>query len=221
MPKAGEPTVIYRAATTAQANMLRNLLEERGIAAWVQNDAIQFAAGELPLGWRGDSQVVVRDLDADEARRLALKFEDQIRERHLRDEVLGPSQEAEAESDATFAVTDEWTDWPTCPACGEQRHTRCPLCNMAGTRFPLVDIDREGEVERVLLMCDSCDEPFRPDFYRYCHRCGHDFGRGLHVADALNQSREATNWGKVWVVTAVVVFVGLLIGAYFALVLSR
>ena len=38
---SGEPTVIYSAANVQQAYLLKGLLEERGIAAWVVNDGMR------------------------------------------------------------------------------------------------------------------------------------------------------------------------------------
>lgn len=215
MPKAGEPIVIYRAANTQQGNLLRNWLEEQGIAAWVQNDMIQAAAGELPLGWRGDCQIVVRDVDADEARRLALDFEAQLR--------AGPPAGAD---DHWNEAADEgvWKDWPACPSCGERRHARCPVCELAGDRFPLADLEVTDKGPQVLLLCTECDEPFTPVFYRLCHRCGHDFGEGIRLAAdgrVVVESQADADPGKVWLLTALMVFVGAVLAAYFVFVLRR
>ena len=214
MPRAEEPVVIYRAANTQQASLLRNLLEERGITAWVQNDMIQSAAGELPLGWRGDCQVVVRDSDAAEARALALSFEEQIR---------AGAHKSAAEEPEYYAATDTWENWPKCPQCGERRHTRCPICGQAGDHFPLVDLDKSGRGEMVLLMCAPCDEPFRPQFYRLCHRCGHDFGRGIELvppADVSGHEVAETGRGKLLLVVGAMVLLGAAMAAYFALLFS-
>jgi hypothetical protein len=213
MAKAGEPVVVYRAGNAQQANLLRNLLEDQGISAWVQNDMIQSAAGDLPLGWRGDCQVVVRDSDADEARNLALEFEERLR---------NEPQTAVAEEGDIYAATDTWDNWPKCPDCGETRHTRCPLCGQAGTRFPLVDLEQSKRGELVLLMCEACDEPFRPQFYRLCHRCGHNFGQGLELIEQGTASaREPGDGaaGKMWLVVGGMLLLGLGLAAYFVLLL--
>ncbi len=210
MRKAGEPVVIYRAANTQQANLLRNMLEEQGLAAWVQNDVIQAAAGELPLGWRGDSQVVVRDVDAQEAREIALDFE-----RRLREHETAPSDFDESE----LADDDVWENWPRCPDCGERRHTRCPLCGMSSDHFRMVDREETDNGERVLLICDDCDESFHPTFYRLCHSCGHDFGEGYRVPGAA-AARPAESY-RTWLVMAAVVGIAALLGGYFFRLLSR
>jgi len=214
MPKAEEPVVIYRAANAQQAALLRNLLEERGIAAWVQ-DMIQTAVGDLPLGWRGDSQVVVSSRDAVVARNLALEFEDQLRLSSSRPEV---------DDAPIYAATDTWDNWPTCPECGQRRHTRCPLCGQAGDAFPLVDLERTERGEVVLLMCQPCDEPFRPKFYRYCHQCGHDFGHGLAApGQGATGAEVATDFDrqKVLIVVGAMLVIGLGLAAYFSFLFAR
>ena len=213
MRKAGEPVVIYRAANTQQGNLLRNLLEEQGIAAWVQNDLIQAAAGELPLGWRGDCQVVVRDLDAEEARRLALDFE-----RQLRHDIVDSS----ADESSDKSASEPWKDWPACPDCGERRHARCPICGLAGDQFPLADLEVTPQGQQVLLLCEECDEPFRPEFYRLCHRCGHDFGEGIRLASdgrVLSEYLPELDSRKAWLLTAGLAVIGGLLAAYFYFVL--
>jgi len=214
MPNAEEPVVVYRAANSQQANLLRNLLEERGIAAWVQNDMIQAAAGDLPLGWRGDSQVVVRGRDAAEARNLALEFEDQLR-------VTSPARDVD--DSAYYAATDTWNDWPTCPDCGQRRHTRCPLCGQAGVDFPLVDLEKTERGDIVLLMCLACDEPFRPQFYRLCHQCGHNFGQGISVGQSTGSPGRGVNESdqrKVLVVVGAMIVLGLGLAFYFAMLFA-
>ena len=41
---------IYQGGTIEQAHLLRNLLEEQGITAWVQNEVLGAAVGGLPPG---------------------------------------------------------------------------------------------------------------------------------------------------------------------------
>lgn len=212
MQRAGEPVVIFHAATTQQANLLRNMLEERGLAAWVQNDMIQVAAGALPLGWRGDAQVAVRDADAVEARKIVLEFEQRLREHADNPSALetDPSETVDAE-----AAPERWLNWPKCPECGERRHTKCGICGRAGTHFRMVDREETDEGEQVLLFCDDCDEPFEPIFYRLCHRCGHDFGEGIRVAAPSGPPARPGEWRKTWLAVAGVAAVILAIGVYF------
>jgi ribosomal protein L37AE/L43A len=83
-------------------------------------------------------------------------------------------------------------DWPTCPDCQTRRHTRCPICQRAGSDFPPAEFVPELEADadgllpvlgdadwvKTLWVCPECDEAFAPEFYRLCHHCGHDFGQG-------------------------------------------
>lgn len=106
--------------------------------------------------------------------------------------------------DANHPDDDKWLDWPRCLACGRNRQTYCPTCEIAGDQFPLAeyipavapvkptrrdsgcgcrtcDEGRDEGHAPVLLMCPSCDEAFAPKFYRLCEECGHDFGDGRQV----------------------------------------
>jgi hypothetical protein len=80
--------VIYSAASSEQAHLLKFALVERGIAAEVINDALQFAVGSVPFGYGTSPRVIVRAKDAQQARQLALEFE-----RDLRNRLLGASGE--------------------------------------------------------------------------------------------------------------------------------
>src|SRR5205085_7005780 len=104
---AGQPIVIYSAANTQQAYLLKGLLVEQGITASVINDTIQLAGGELPLGWTTAPRVIVAESDAVQARALAEQF-DREATREFRDD---DSTEAEP--------LMEWPEWPVCPRCGQ------------------------------------------------------------------------------------------------------
>ncbi len=176
-------TVVYNAASAQQAHLLKNILEEMGIVAHVTNDALQGAAGELPLGWAVAPRVVVAESDSEQARKVAIEFD-----RRLPD-------------DSELVVGDEdlrWSKWPACPDCDRRRQAVCPVCETAGNDVPLAeflaptaparstrvshqnDYDPETD-ETVLLMCQNCDESFRPRFYRHCENCSHDFGFGVVI----------------------------------------
>src|SRR5690242_768447 len=81
-----QPKVIYSAASTQQAYLLRGLLEDEGIAAHVVNDAMQIAGGELPLGWNSAARVVVSESDAVRAREFAEEFDRQTAHRDETDD---------------------------------------------------------------------------------------------------------------------------------------
>jgi hypothetical protein len=128
--------------------------------------------------------VTVGVRDATEARRIAEDFDSRTAHEPTPD-------------DAAEAATTEWADWPTCPQCGERRAVRCSVCGSSGTGFPLIDIDDTDAGQRVLLMCEACDDHFRPDFFRHCHRCGHDYGNGFEVERQRTAIEYTTRTGLV------------------------
>jgi len=176
-----EPTVIYSAANAQQAHLLKGLLKEQGIAAWVVNEAIQIAGGDLPLGWTAAPKVVVAASDAATARQFAEQFD--LRTAH---------EPIDEDLDTDVAQTGEWAEWPACPQCGELRSARCPVCGVSGSDFPLADIVDDENGTRVFLLCRSCDDHMLPEWYRLCARCGHDYGDGIAVdseSTAVNVTR--------------------------------
>src|SRR5262245_2926746 len=158
-----QPTVIYSAANTQQAHLLKGLLEQEGIAATVVNDAIQMAGGELPLGWTSAARVVVAEENASAARAFAEEF----------DRSSGAQFTSEAELEAQ--PLSPWEDWPSCPQCGERRAARCPVCGVSRTDFLLADAQESATESDVLLKCHDCDDLIRPQWYRLCAACGHDY----------------------------------------------
>jgi hypothetical protein len=202
---SGQPTTIYRAASTQQAHLLKGLLEERGIAAWVVNDSIQLAGGELPLGWTAAPCVVVGEDDAPEARQFAENFDLQT--------AHDPTPDDEPESDST-----DWKDWPVCPECGERRSARCPVCGVSGSQFELTDIQETESGQRVLLMCDACDDHFLPEFFRLCHRCGHDYGDGHELPRPMTRAEFNS---RLWIVAAGLLIGTALIIGYFSILLRK
>lgn len=101
---------------------------------------------------------------------------------------------------------DSWQDWPLCPQCGQKRQVRCSVCGTAGSEFPLVDIHPSGGYQQVLLFCPTCDDHFRPQFYRRCHGCGYDYGEGIGSGGEPHGEPEgvtARTWLIVWILLAV------------------
>jgi hypothetical protein len=200
---SGQPTEVYSAASTQQAYLLKGLLEERGIAAWVVNDAIQFAGGELPVGWRAAAKVVVGDNDAFEASRIAEAFDRQTAHGSTPDDL-----------NKQAAAPVEWSDWPRCPQCGERRSARCTVCGVPGNEFALADIDDTGREVRVLLICEACDDHFRPEWFRLCHRCGHDYGDGIEI-ETEGSPADGVHL-HTWLLLSSIVVGIVLLAAYFA-----
>src|SRR6476659_5561089 len=116
-----EPKIIYSADNPQQAYLLRSLLADEGIEAWVVNDAIQIAGGELPVGWKGAAKVIVGDDEAVAARQFAESF-DQKTQRHFLDP-HDDDTENEAHNSTTISPI-----WPLCPACNQPRSAHCPIC---------------------------------------------------------------------------------------------
>ena len=202
-----EPTVIYSAANTQQAYLLKSVLEDRGIAARVVNDAMQIAGGDLPLGWAAAARVIVSSSDAPNARQIAMEFDRQTAHEPTPDDAV-------SEPAAT-----EWSDWPVCPQCGERRAARCPVCSLSGTDFALADIQDVDNGQRVLFVCNACDDHFLPEWNRRCHRCGHDYGDGWEAAPPAEIVKVGWN-PRAIVVTAVLLAGVLALGAYFYFLFS-
>jgi hypothetical protein len=205
--------VIYTAANTQQAHMLKNLLDDAGIASAVVNDGLQGVAGEVPFGWATLARVMVADGDASESLRIALAFDATV--------VAAPRPgrgnppEHSADDDGTTVET------AMCPDCGRPRMAICPVCETAGTDFPAADAPPKGPQDEteLLLICPTCDEPFEPGYLRRCEWCGHDFGRGIEPSQpVLRPPREPIN-PRVVVVFALIAasIAGLFV--YFALLL--
>ena len=176
--------VIYSAANSSQAHLLKEYLGQRGIPAFVQNEALQGAVGELPPGVATSPIVVVASGHAERARPLVMEFERTLRSgRPARGADLVPMVNP---------------SWPTCAACGRRRQTVCPFCEEAGHHLPLSEFPivepigtdplEESAVEGSLtgsltVICPVCDEAYIAQFYRHCEWCGHDSGTGMVVQE--------------------------------------
>ena len=79
MTMADRPVEIFRAANSQHAQMLRQMLEERGIKAYIVNEALQTAGGDLPLGWTAAPRILVGEEDAVKGRLIAEQFDAVLR----------------------------------------------------------------------------------------------------------------------------------------------
>ena len=201
-PMADRPTEIYRAANSQHAQMLRGMLEERGITAYIVNEALQTAGGDLPLGWTAAPRILVAEEDAAKGRIIAEQFDAILRDgRHITTE--------------EFEVADtDWTDWPLCPGCQQRREVLCSVCGSRGSKFALADLVEEQGHTQVLLFCDTCDDHFRPQFFRICHHCGHDFGSGIESEPVQPELRVPENTRRTWLVAVVLLAIAAVIGTY-------
>ena len=203
-------TTIFTAVTPVQARMLQNLLDDEGIQAYLVNDALQAAVGEVPFGWTTAVRVAVSSAHAEQARALAEGFESRLSHQP-------PAGYAET-SDAVATL------WPACPQCRQPRTAVCPWCGTAGTQFPAADLepaDATGQHHAERWLCPTCDEPVEGRFLRWCEWCNHDFGTGVHVpAPAAKQADDKLNPRLALSALALAGLVILLL-IYFAIVLAR
>ena len=99
---------VYRARNIAQAHLLKGLLENEGIPAQVENDLLQGAVGDIPMGWATAPRILVEVHNALRARTIVEEF------------------------DATQAASQgDEEDVSRCLACGKpmaEDEDRCPAC---------------------------------------------------------------------------------------------
>lgn len=115
-------------------------------------------------------------------------------------------------------------DWERCPVCGRARVTSCPICETAGTEFIPADYTGEESLTDSILgrptsvICPTCDEPFVPEFYRFCPWCEHDFGEG-HEPDAAESDGAYLLQGRALLLMLCLFGLILALGVYFAIVI--
>jgi len=194
--------IIYSAGRIDEAMLVKQLLEERGIESFIENQVLQGAVGELPPGEATNPRVRVDEDDAEKAREVVKGFEHQQR--------LARQRSPEVETH----FVEDWTDWPTCPQCGRRRQTVCPICETAGTDLPLADPNHvgvaptlgpqknEADSNRPLLICTTCDEPFPPQFYQVCQWCGYEYEEGLPAPQTSGSHEQLSP--RMWAVLAAV-----------------
>ena len=168
--------VIYSAANSSQAHLLKDFLRQRGIFALVQNEALQVGIGELPPGYKTSPAVVVAPEHTDRARSLINEFETTLHSQNETTPIVLPSTSHDS--------------WPRCPGCGKNRQTICPICGEKGQQLtvdplafsePGSETDQRAAEDRLTLICPLCDEIYLAQFYRHCEWCNHDWGTGIEV----------------------------------------
>jgi hypothetical protein len=101
---------VYRARNVAQARLIKNALREAGIEAVLENDLLQGARGDLPIGWATAPRILVEQGGVEAARAIIEPYD--------------TAAVAEPEEDAA-------EDIPRCLACGgpmPEDQERCPAC---------------------------------------------------------------------------------------------
>lgn len=92
----------------------------------------------------------------------------------------------EADADYTFAVDGAAADDSASCGCG------AGSCSVAGGAAdaqgnadsgdePVENRAQDEEAPPAMIICPTCDEPFEPNYSRYCAWCEHDFGEGFEV----------------------------------------
>jgi hypothetical protein len=192
--------VIYSARDLVDAQLMVDYLHEHGIKGWLQNAALQGAIGELPPGDSSSPKVAVAHENYERAEELKEAFEE---------ELANPPPEPQ------LAFTEPGP-WPTCPECERTRQTVCPVCGAADDQFSPADgIVDASEADTFMLICDTCDEPFMPEFYQQCQWCNHDFGEGRPRPQAEVYSDQPLFTSRTKLVVLVLVGLLGLVCAYF------
>jgi len=102
----------YRAKNNPQALVLRQALLDAGIRATIENELLQGAVGDLPMGWATAPRILVESRDLPRAR--------EILERSERAEPTLPegTDEEEQGRDLGLASGAPLPEDGICPACG-------------------------------------------------------------------------------------------------------
>jgi hypothetical protein len=219
MSAADRHILIYATQNAQQAVDLRDHLCGVGVEAWVLGHPKNSEASKN-IPFARDAKVVVAERDVSIARKIAEDF-------------LGakPAGAGRSVIDVQLDLRDRATieAWPTCPQCQRRRQAICPICETAGSDFPLADevsdhddhdttitsavVDDVDPLGRKALLCPMCDEPFVPEYLRRCEWCGHDFGHGAELPLAVYDDIEAINW-RVWTLIGLLVGLGALVVVY-------
>ncbi len=103
---------VYRAKNVPQAVAFRQALEDAGIHVVIDNDFLQGAVGELPLGWTTAPRIVVARDDASRARQIIEHWEETASR-------TAADAQHDADIDACLACGSIMpTDSDACPKCG-------------------------------------------------------------------------------------------------------
>jgi hypothetical protein len=102
---------VYRARNSAQAHLLANELQNAGFTVQVDNDLLQGALGDIPVGWSTAPRLLVPRSQALRARAL-LEYREA--------ELIQPPEEADPDEGVRCLACGKTIpdDEDTCPACG-------------------------------------------------------------------------------------------------------
>lgn len=171
-------TVIYEARTFPEADELKDRLRTAGIPAVVLDEVVPPKTEPNAFGLPTPHSIAVPEAAAMAARQIAETFDAEIVARVTRE----ADRPVEPEADDAPESSEAADSWPRCPQCAARRVTVCPVCKTSGSRFPWADMNEPETAAggaQPMVLCPTCDEPFAPQFLRYCEWCNHDFGAGL------------------------------------------
>lgn len=66
---------VYRAVNEIQAHLFADVLQQEGIAAFVEGECRQFSLGELPIGWSTAPRIMAPESQRQAARDLLMQIE--------------------------------------------------------------------------------------------------------------------------------------------------
>jgi hypothetical protein len=156
--------------------------------------------------------------DAEKAREIALAFDENLVQR------AGVQEKPEL-----VRPVIEPDNWARCLMCGERRMVVCRICETAGTDFPRAydglaggANDEDGQ-QPLMLVCPTCDEPFKARFYKTCANCGFEFDDGIPVAmpSATRAAEEADTSFRLWVVVGAMMLFFVVCGVYLWWVMEK
>jgi hypothetical protein len=105
---------VYRARNIALAHLLAGLIEQEGIPVQIENDLLQGAVGDIPMGWSTIPRILVEAHNGLRARAIAEEFD---------------ANQATTHVDSEFGANE--TDSANCLSCGKplpEDEDRCPAC---------------------------------------------------------------------------------------------
>lgn len=110
----------------------------------------------------------------------------------------------------------------SCPACGEasEEFRLAPYQSQGAqpepSSLPILDLSVDDRYPH--LVCPTCEDHFRPQFYQQCAWCGHEFDDGKQVVvKQTGGEMSRREWWTIWGLAALAM--GTLI--WFAFVLQR
>lgn len=121
---------VYRARNSPQALVMKEALEAEGIPVMLENELLQGAVGELPIGWATAPRIMVATEDAQRAREFLLEWERKHQPAEGQDDLDDDEEDAEIE-----AAEEE----PVCLACGARMTAEESTCKACGWTYEVDD----------------------------------------------------------------------------------